>query len=181
MSSFYRLDEGRFIQLRTGTSAANALSLSTGPVPENKIWTILAGFMYPSADENTTYWFSIWDRGPTMPFPVVRPVQFQTAIAVAQYFPLLTEGTELVLFQGEYIYAYRATAAAGSTLTAYYRFIESDIPLHRYVEPQDTRKYRAGWLRRAPGSGGGGFGGGGGGEGEAPGGGIEPGGGLPVL
>lgn len=180
MSSFYRLDEARFIQLRTATSAANGLSLSVGPVPENKCWTILSGAMYPSADENTYYWFSIWDRGPAFPFPVTRPVQFQTGIAVAQYFPLLTEGTEIMMFQGEYIYAYRATAAAGSTITAYYRIIESDIPLHRYVEPQAPRKFRSGWFARTT-PGGSGGGGGGEGAGGEPGGVLEGGGGIPVL
>lgn len=179
MSSFYRLDEARFIQMRSAVSAANALNIYVGPVPTNRMWTVLAGVMYPSADENTPYWYTIQDRGGVQ-FPITIPVTFQTAIAQAKYFPLLTEGTEIAMFQGELLYACRQTAVAGSTLTIYARIIESDIPLHKYIEPQAARKFRSGWFGRSIATGGGG------GGGEGLGGGYSPelpprGGGEPVL
>lgn len=138
----YDIAEARFIQIRANASAANGLNVQVGPVPAGKIWTILRAYatndVAPAGGETQYYWFSIFDG--TYVFPVTRPVSQQVENAVAQYFPLLTEGLEIRLFPGDYLRAYRDAATAGSTISVFASFIESDMPLYRYDEPQIVKR-----------------------------------------
>lgn len=142
MPDGYELQEGRYLQYRSATSAANGLAIGIGPVPAGKIWTILAGYATCTVAETQIYWWALLDPSATYYYPVVRPVSFAVAPAVGQHFPLLTEGMELKVFAGEYIYAMRAAATAGSTLTAVYRIIETDLPLYTYLEPQEVKRLK---------------------------------------
>lgn len=131
----YDLHEARFVQIRSASSAAGGLSVGIGPVPEGKIWTILCAGYYPSVSETKVVWYALYTQ--TINFPVTVP---QSWAATGEQYPALTEGMELKLYPGEYLYVYRASATAGSTMTLNVRFIESDMPLYEYVEPQERKR-----------------------------------------
>lgn len=174
----YPLSEARLLQQVLATSAADGLSIYVGPVPANTFWTILSAFQSPSVAETQIVWFSVLSRG-SIQFPITRPVSYTAAPAVNQTFPLLTEGLEISLFPGERLYAFRAAATAGSTLSIYARFIKSDLPYYDYQEPLKP-VLRKSFRSTARGFAGSGVGGGGGGPLGEPGGGPG-GGGEPVL
>lgn len=144
---FYETKDVRFKQERQTTSAAGALVVAVGPVPAGKVWTILEakGTNNVGAGGETQYvWFAINSRGSGNNYPVTRPVQQLIDNTVSQFFPLLTEGMELQLHEGDSLAFFRAAATAGSTINLNIRFIESDVPLYTYEEPQI--KLRAGKL-----------------------------------
>ena len=172
----YELHEAKLIQRREGLSAANALSISLGPVPAGKVWTFLGALLRPSVAETQTVWWAIWDR-----LLNDVPITVPTSIALSAVipYPLVTEGMEVKLYPGEHIAGNRAAATAGSTMFIRVRYIESDLPYYAYVEPLKKvilQKFKhAGAVRAAMGGGGGGEGGGGEGGGrERGGGGSEP-------
>lgn len=141
MPESYELHEAALIQARTNTSAANALVISAPAVPSGKVWTILEAFGTSSvAGGETQYvWFAITATG-GLSYPVTRPVQQLVNITTSMYFPLITEGLELKLFPGDQLSFYRAAATVGSTLLIYLRYIETDLPLYVYVEPQERKR-----------------------------------------
>jgi len=118
------------------------------------------------------------------------PLRVPTSIALgaAVFYPLVTEGNQIVLLPTEVIRVTRDVATAGSTMSIYLQYVESDLPTMKYHDPQkllsqDRRK--RGFSRGSilgsttaamgghAGEGGeGGEGGGGGGEGGGGGGGI---------
>ena len=139
MPDAYALGEGRFLQNANSLSGANALFASLGPVPRNRVWTILSALAYCSVAETQTYWFAIISLD-TNRYPVTAPASASIAPAVTQWYPMLREGMELKLYPGESLYALRAAATAGSSIGLFIRFIESQLPLYEEVEPQVQRR-----------------------------------------
>lgn len=133
----YPLHEGRFIQVAYANSGANGLSIGLPAVPAGKIWTVLQGLILNDvAGGETQYiWFGVGNDG-VLYYPVTRPVQQLINPTTFMYFPLLTEGMELKLWPGDVLVARRAAATVGSTFSIYIRYIESDMPLYEYIEPQ---------------------------------------------
>jgi hypothetical protein len=137
MPDGYELHDARFPQIAFATSAANGLVQAIGPVPPNKVWTILHAFATNSVGaggETQYYWFGV-SSDLAIYYPITRPVNQLVDNSVAQYFPMLTEGMEIKLFPGQYIAARRAAATAGSTLIIYIRYFETDLPYYKYTEP----------------------------------------------
>jgi hypothetical protein len=128
----YELHEGRLIQDGIAVSVADVLYAALGPVPVGKVWSILSASLYPSVSETRMVWFSIRARS-GMFHPVTVPVSNIAAPGIP--YPMLTMGMEVKLFPGEYLFAYRDVATAGSTITLRLRFIDSDLPYYSYVEP----------------------------------------------
>lgn len=173
MPDAYELHEGRFIQRALNTSAADALQVWVPAVPAGKIWTLLSGFVTCSVAETQIYWAGIQSMGTQ--WPILRPASFALAPAVYQNLPLVTEGMEIKIFAGEVLAGYRAAATGGSTMSIYVRYIENDLPLYEYIEPQEVRR-----LRRSAQAAIGSMVRGGGGGGGSSGGGIAPPGGGRV-
>ena len=177
----YRFDELRLVQESTVVSAADALYVFGAIVPRGKIWTILSAYHAPSAAETRTVEFlKATNSGAHLPLRV--PVSI--ALGALMPYPLLTEGNQLLLMPLERLFTRRDAAVAGSTMTLYFQFVESDMPIARFIEPQrelSIKRRRSGFApfsnlgsaRSALGSH---EGEGGGGEGGVPG----EGGGIPV-
>jgi len=181
MPDGYEVHDGRFIQYKSATSGANGHFVTIGPVPANKIWTILSGIGYPSVDETQDYWFAIYKSG-VGNFVVTKPAQHVFDVSEENHLPLLQEGMELKLFPGEYVMFSRDGNTVGSTITLFIRYLETDLPFYRYSEPLkpvvDTTKKHGSAFRGVGGGGGGSTGGGIIGGGHPTGGGG--GGALPV-
>ena len=131
----YELHEGRFLQSRGAASAANAVSVSVGPVPAGKVWTFLAGSYHPSVAETKTAYWLIYNPVTGDEFPVTQPIAI--ALAALIPLPLVTMGMELKLYPGEFLFVRRDSATAGSTMDIHTRMIESDLPYYSYEEPQN--------------------------------------------
>jgi len=172
----YDLHELRFAQTRQVTSAANSLVVNCHVVPANKLWTILAGRYFPDASETRTVSVSKETMGGTLPIRIPASI----ALSISVFYPIVTEGNQVVLLPGEYLKVERDVATAGSTMTLTIQIVESDLPTMKYHDPQkllsqDRRKRGfasasiLGSTAAAMGghAGEGGEGGGGGGEGGA--------------
>jgi hypothetical protein len=131
----YDLHEARLLQYGVATSGANGLAAASGAVPAGKVWTILAAFITVSVAETQAFWFSILKAGLDY-FPITFPVSFAVDPAVNKAIPMLTEGLEIKLYPGEFLYGFRAAATAGSSMTMKFRYIESDLPYYQYIDPQ---------------------------------------------
>jgi len=140
MPEGYDLHDGRFVQEQARVSIADALVVASGVVPEGKVWTILGGTYYPSVNENQYIFWSIYTRT-TGTFVVTRTQQIACSAVCPQ--GLVTEGMELKLFPGDAICANRAAATAGSQMTMFIRFIETDLPPYDYIEPQERKRITA--------------------------------------
>lgn len=174
MPDGYAITDAHFIQYIVNVSAANDHTVLAGPVPNGKIWTILSAVGFPSVNETQDYWFAIYKAGFT-PFNVTFPSQIAFLAAEANGCPLVREGMELKLFPGEYLEFLRDAHTVGSTISIGVRYVESDMPLYEYIEPQLAKrmnKMRSEVVQRAAAAGG--SGGGGGGTGRPPGGGGMP-------
>jgi len=135
----YELHDARLIQEGTKTSAANALSLQTDPVPAGKVWTILSAAYTPFvAETKTCQWSVIGKSG--WQYAIQIPQSFAAIAALTRTFPLITEGLELKLYPGEVLRIDRDSATAGSQMTMYWRVIETDLPLYEYIEPQERKR-----------------------------------------
>ena len=128
----YDLHELRFVQIGVASGALGGLTLATAPVPQNKIWTIIAAQYYPDAAETRLVTWSKISGG------LVFPLRLPTTIALgpAANYPLTTEGLQLILLPGEYFYLTRDVATAGSTMVVYFQYVESDLPTMKYFDPQ---------------------------------------------
>lgn len=150
MTDAWTIHEARFIQLSQVTSAANATTISSAAVPNGKVWTILAGGYYPDAPETRYIATNVATAGGSS-YPIAYPVTL--LLNTVARFPIVTEGMELKLFPGEYIYITRDVATAGSIMILQLRYVETDLPYYAYEEPlnkvvQTSQKhgsaYRAG-------------------------------------
>lgn len=135
----YHLREARFLQAESSQSAADALNIAIGTTtPANRVRTILTAFQTCSVSETQVVWFAINNFNTF--YPVTIPSSRLITPVVSLFNPCLTEGMELKLFPGERLYALRAAATAGSTMSGFIRFIESDLDLYNYDEPQMVRR-----------------------------------------
>lgn len=143
MPDAYTITESRFVQQQTITSAAGDVSLVDYAVPAGKVWTILQAGYTPSAGETkVVQWFI---RRAGVNYPITLPTSI--ALTTITAWPAVTEGMELKLFPGEQLYVSRDSATAGSTMTLFKRYIETDLPLYEYVDPQEQlriSKFRRG-------------------------------------
>ena len=137
MNQTYHLSEARLAQSLTRTSAADALNISLPAVPTGKFWNIIAAGLYPSVAETRLFFFERISAA-AWPFPLTPPISY--ALDTVIRLGLLSEGTELVLLPGESLGARRSVATAGSGITIYAQFIESDLPLYTYDEPQIVKR-----------------------------------------
>jgi len=138
----YELHEARLIQEATKTSAANALYLLGTVVPAGKVWTILAAAYSPAVVETKVVQWSVVGKSGWQ-YAIQIPQSFAAIAALTRTFPLITEGLELKLYPGECLRIDRDSATAGSQMTIYYRFIETDLPLYEYIEPQERKRQDA--------------------------------------
>lgn len=152
MPDAYEVHDGQFIQLAANGSVANALSIQLPAVPSGKVWTFLSAFLTVNVAETQDFWFSISSMG--FAFPVTIPVQFALAPAVGENFPLVREGMELKLWQGEQLFANRSAATAGSSITVIARYIETDMAFYREADKYKELRRKTGgplqfWRSRA--------------------------------
>lgn len=157
MPDAYALCDARLIQVRAVWSAANALLCEGETVPNNAIWSILAAWGTCDAAETQDYWFSV-KAAAGQYFPVTWPAEFVVNGAINRTVPFVREGMEIKLYPGEALCVHRDAATAGSAIGIYTRFIESDLPLYEYIEPQEQKRIataRTQVIRRVAGGGGG--------------------------
>jgi hypothetical protein len=129
----YEIHDGRFIQTRLQTSAADAVVVNSAAVPAGKVWTVLMGLYVPSVGETrTVFWSIVTSSGQVYPIRV--PVSI--ALSATLPYPLLTEGLELKLWPGDIVRMTRDVATAGSSMTSSIRLIETDLPFYSYEDPQ---------------------------------------------
>lgn len=153
--------EYRLVQERLVTSAADALTVITPTVPQGKIWTIIGVGYRPSAAETRTINFSKFTPS-TAEFALMNNL----SLALNPFWATPLElGAYLDLLPGEYIQVRRDVATAGSQMNIRIQFVEWDLPLYDYTEPQAAARIkRFGTLisnKLASGPRGGGGGGGG--------------------
>jgi hypothetical protein len=135
MPEAYDLHEARFIQYLSYTTAVNGTLVLLGPVPSGKVWTILSGSLYPSVNETQSFWWGIRNPAGTY-FQITTPTSLNLNTGATAFgCPILREGMEIKLYPGEYLTGHRSSNTAGSTLSGYIRFIESDLPFYSYSEP----------------------------------------------
>lgn len=136
----YELGEVRDVQEGAVTSAADAVQVLAPAVPQNKIRTILDITYFPSATETrlvAPYIYSRANVQHVIDYPASRACNPATV-----QLGLIPMGIEIKLYPGERIGVWRDVATAGSTMTMNYRFIETDMPLYSYVEPQLQSRIR---------------------------------------
>jgi hypothetical protein len=134
MPDAYETFDGRFVQYKTSVSGANGHFVTVGPVPPGKVWTVLSAIGYPSVDETQDYWFSVFKSGVAQ-FQITHPEEHIFDISEENYMPMLREGMEFKVYPGEYVMFSRDGHTAGSTVTLFIRFLETDLPYYRYTEP----------------------------------------------
>lgn len=130
----YELSHVRDVREGAITSAADAVQVITAAVPAGRIWTILDITYFPSITETrivAPYIYSRANVQHVVDYPVSRAIN-----PAAVQCGLIPMGIELRLYPGERLGVWREVATAGSTMTMNYRFIESDLPLYSYTEPQ---------------------------------------------
>lgn len=173
MPDAYETHDARLVQETTIISAADALYVQSDPVPANKVWTILSATYTPSVAETRVCCFERWGRSGNR-----YPVNFPQSIALDPSVIVLgfpTDTMELKLWPGERFGARRAAATAGSTMYLLIEWVETDLPLYEYIEPQIKKRVAraASDVRRVLG----GMGGGGGAS-SPP---ARGGGGAPIV
>lgn len=130
-----RLDEIRLVELIDITSASDAWSLSTisRPVPAGKIWTVFVAQYFPSVEETKLIRVGkITQSGLLMTFRGPITIQLNDGWA----YPFVEGGDPFVLFPREALFVARFNPTVGSTMRLQAQFVESDLPLMKYVEPQ---------------------------------------------
>jgi len=135
---YWDLCEVRLIQKRSTQSAANALNVYLGPVPAGKIWVIQGIAYYPSVAETQVVSFDKYDG--TTNFGLLNPYSMNLNPAIATG---IEQGMELMLFPGEYVFARRVAATAGSSMIFAIQFVEIDLPLYTYEEPQVVKRTKS--------------------------------------
>jgi len=141
----YEPSEVRFVQLASYSSPADALSGAFGPVPGGKLWTFQVMGYFPSVAETRIVWWNVVHPNGTTEIPVSTPLS--VALSNIRGYPLLLAGDEFSLLSGQFIQVRRDAATAGSVMYLLGQFIETDVPIYQYTEPQEARRIR----RRATG------------------------------
>lgn len=143
MPDAYEIAEGRYLNETSNVSAANGLSITVGPVPANKVWTIRVARCNCDVAETQVYWFAILTRA-SVNYPITVPQSVTITPAAQRYYPALTEGMEIKLFPGDHLVAHRAAATAGSVISINVCYYETDLPLYVYDEPQIVKRQKRG-------------------------------------
>ena len=137
MPEAFDLCEIRLVQRVIYTSAANADNLSSGIVPDGKIWTIIGLGYSPSVAETQTINIQKYERAGGY-LSLLNPVSLALNPAVAG----IDYGLTVQLYPGEFIRVLRGTHTAGSTMSFVMQFIETDLPLYDYIEPQAAARVK---------------------------------------
>jgi hypothetical protein len=141
----YEPAEVQFVQLATFSSVADALSAAFGPVPQKKLWTFQVMGYFPGVAETRIVWWNVVHPNGTTEIPVSVPQSI--ALSNTRGFPLLLAGDEFALLPGQWLQVRRDAATAGSQMFMLGQYIETDVPLFSYTEPQEARRLK----RRATG------------------------------
>jgi len=131
----WNLCEARLLQTKNGSSAANAEQAYCGPVPAGKIWVVLGVGYFPSIAETQT--ISFFKKSGTNYFGLLNPLSMALNPAVAT---CIEQGMELMMWPGEYIYVVRDDHTDGSLMSFHINFVEIDLPLYTYNEPQVVKR-----------------------------------------
>lgn len=138
MGAPWPLCEARQAQWRYNTSAVAALSVGTAAiVPAGKVWCVFGVGYIPSVAETKIISFEKINANAGIGVGLLNPVSMLLNPASAT---CIEQGMELFLLPGEYIQARRDSATAGSTMTIYMEFVEIDLPLYVYDEPQVVKR-----------------------------------------
>lgn len=134
----WNLGEARLIQERAASSGAGATSVSfvLAPVPQGKVWQIIGFGYYPSVAETKVISIEKTTRSGGV-VGVLNPISLNLNPAIATY---IEQGMEYTLYPGEYMTVRRDSATAGSTMYAMIQFVEIDLPLYTYDEPQVVKR-----------------------------------------
>jgi len=131
----WNLCEVRLLQNRNATSAADAQAVSVGPVPAGKIWVVLEVGYIPSVAETQTIGFHKQNAGNS--FGLLNPLSMALNPA---YATCIEQGMELMMWPGERMIVVRGDHTAGSTMYLAINFVEIDLPLYTYDEPQVVKR-----------------------------------------
>ena len=131
----WNLCEVRLLQNRNATSAADAEAVSVGPVPAGKIWVVLEVGYIPSVAETQTIGFHKQNAGNS--FGLLNPLSMALNPA---YATCIEQGMELMMWPGERMIVVRGDHTAGSTMYLAINFVEIDLPLYTYEEPQVVKR-----------------------------------------
>lgn len=133
MGISWPLTEARLVQERTSSSAANADTLSLTPAcPTNRVQIITACAYIPDVNEaQTISFYKVSSSG--APLTLLNPISMTLNPARATF---IEQGMEVFLLPGEYVLVRRGGHTAGSTMSATIQFIEIDLPIYTYDEPQ---------------------------------------------
>ena len=138
MPGVWKLEEARLVQNRTYTSAANALNIGTDAPGPGKCWVLLGVGYKPSVAETKVISFQkIWSG--VSVYSMLNPVSMNLNPALATP---IEQGMEYLLLPHESIQATRDSATAGSTMNLVLQFVEIDLPLYTYDEPQIVKRQR---------------------------------------
>lgn len=128
----FDLAEVRLVQERLVTSAANAEQLNLTPVPAGKVWIITgAGYSPDVSETRVINWEKITASGAT--YGLLNPIS-QALFPARSTF--IEQGMLVYLFPGEYIVCRRDDHTLGSVMNIWLQFVEIDLPLYHYEEPQ---------------------------------------------
>jgi len=136
---FWRLEEARLRIQVTTTSAANALNVTcpSNVCPDGKVRIITKYGYYPDATETQTVSFQVFDNGTSYNYGLYNPVSLALNPAFATP---IEQGMEYILFPGQTIIVRRGAATAGTAMIACCEYIEIDLPLYTYDEPQVVKR-----------------------------------------
>lgn len=137
MSGVWKLEEARLVQERSVSSAANADTLGLGVlVPPGKCWVILAvQYMPDVAETQTIGFYKVTGTGAV--FTLLNPLSMALNPQRATF---IEQGMEYLLLPGEYLLVRRGGHTAGSTMGLSIQFVEIDLPLYTYDEPQTVKR-----------------------------------------
>lgn len=132
----YRLDEGRWLYDKSIASAVAGTSAfdSSFVVPAGRLWAVIFASVNVDMAETRDFTLCVYNalRGSLTHGIAMRAA----ALAGGAPIPLLTEGSELLMWPGDRPSVIRSAATAGSTMTLYLRIIETDLPPLTYIDPQ---------------------------------------------
>lgn len=139
MPGYWNLSEARLVQERRNLSAANADSITCGypGPPDGKMWVVTAFGYYPSVGETQLIGATKISGRTGAYFSLYNPVSLTLNPPL---FTFLEQGLEALFFPLEYLQITRGNHTAGSTMSVAMQFVEIDMPLYEYIEPQEAKR-----------------------------------------
>lgn len=138
MIGYWDLKEARFLQFAYEVSPADATDITLGShicPPEKARIFLNVGYM-PTAAETRVIAFSKMTKF-GQELPLINPFSAALNPALATF---LEQGNEEIFFPGEYLIVRRDDHTAGSQMKLWAQFVEIDLPLYTYEEPQRVRR-----------------------------------------